>query len=359
MPEQRFRLAENGLASPLPQRIFVKLGRTSGWILPKPKNHVFRPFWGSLRVGSWQGVEENPNKGSVALQQVIPFLIMAAVVLIAVIVIHIFRYRIVSQGLHSPFTPKPERFPGQSLLKRLDELNDEISIQTASLLAVPMAIYASYVSYQYFGQRPFNKTEAISAAAIAMAFLGYTLFKLFRFRNERRKIRLGCEGEMIVGQALNRLMSKGYCVYHDFPAEHFNIGHIVVGEKGVFAIETKTRSKRTTANRQQDATVEYDGRALHFPNGTEIEMIAQTKRQSKWLANWLSRAVGEELSVRAVLALPGWFVKRTAAQGMPVVNPTQFDSLFDHIQSRALTADMIARITHQLDQKCQDSAPQA
>ena len=54
-------------------------------------------------------------------------------------------------------------------------------------------------------------------------------------------------------------MLQGFHVYHDFPAEGFNIDHIVVGAKGVFAVETKTRSKRTTANRREDATVEYDG----------------------------------------------------------------------------------------------------
>ena len=292
------------------------------------------------------------------MYQFMPFLIIAAAILVAIIVVHVFRFRIASKGLRSPFTQKMERYPGQGLLKRLDELNEEVSIQAASLLAVPMGIYAVYVSYQYVGQRPFNKTEAIAVVAIAVVFMGYTVFKLIGFLHARRRIRLGCEGEMIVGQALNRLMLKGYRVYHDFPAEGFNIDHIVVGEKGVFAVETKTRAKRNTANRQQDATVEYDGRALHFPSGTDIDMIAQAKRQSKWLADWLSRAVGEELSVRAILALPGWFVKRSAAQGMPVVNPKQFDSLFDHIQSRALTADMIARITHQLDQKCQDIEPQ-
>lgn len=289
----------------------------------------------------------------------IPFLIIAAVILVAIIAVEFFRYQIARKGLRSPFTQKIERFPGQILIKRLDELNEEVSIQAASLLAAPITIYAAYVSFLYFNKRPFNPTEALVAAAIAFGFLVYTLFKLFRFLRERRNIRLGCEGEMIVGQTLNQLMRFGCRVYHDFPADKFNIDHIVVGEKGVFAVETKTRSKRTTANRQQDATVEYDGRALHFPNGTDIDMIAQAKRQSKWLANWLSGAVGEEITVRAVLALPGWFVKRTAASGIPVVNPKQFDSLFQHIPSRPLSNAMITRITHQLDQQCQDIEPKS
>jgi len=293
------------------------------------------------------------------LHQLIPFIIIIGTVFIAIGAVKLFRYQIARKGLRSPFTQKLERFPGQSLLTRLDELNEEVSIQAATLLAVPLAIYAGYISNLYFGNRPFNRIEAIMAAVLAIGFLGYTLFKLRGFLQERRSIRLGYEGELTVGQTLNRLMLAGYRVFHDFPAEKFNIDHIVVGGKGVFAIETKTRSKRTTINRQQDATVEYDGRALHFPNGTDIDMIAQAKRQSKWLSNWLSQALGEEITVRAVLTLPGWFVKRTSSKGIPIVNPKQFESLFDHIQARPLTTEMITRIAHQLDQKCRDIELQA
>jgi hypothetical protein len=293
------------------------------------------------------------------LHPYIPFLIIAAVILVAVILVELFRFRIARKGLRSPFSQAIARSPGQSQLKRLDELNEEVSIQAAALLAVPITIYAVYLSHLYFEGRSFNRTEAIAVGATAAVFLVFTLFKLLGFRRKRRKIRRGCEGEMIVGQALNRLMLEGYRVYHDFPADGFRIAHIVVGEKGVFAVATQTRSQRTTANGRQDATVEYDGRTLHFPVGTDVEMIAQAKRQSKWLAGWLSRAVGEALTVRAVLALPGWLVRRTAAEGLPVVNPKQFDSLFEHIQPRSLPPDMITRITQQLDQKCQDMAPQA
>jgi hypothetical protein len=292
------------------------------------------------------------------LYSFIPFLIIAAVILIAIIAVELFRYQFARKGLRSPFTQKLERFPGQSLLKRLDELNEEISIQTAALLSVPIAIYAGYISNLYFGNRPFNHIEAISVVVLAIGFLGTTLFRLRGFLQERRHIRLGYEGELTVGQILNRLMLEGYRVFHDFPAEKFNIDHIVVGAKGVFAIETRTRSKRTTTNRQQDATVEYDGRALHFPNGTDIDMIAQAKRQSQWLSNWLGQAVGDDISVRAIVALPGWFVKRTSSQGIPIVNPKQFESLFQHIQARPLTTEMITRIAHQLEQKCRDIEPQ-
>ena len=293
------------------------------------------------------------------MHQFTPTIIIFAVLLVSIGVVKFFRYRMARRGLRSPFTQKRERIPGQRLLQRIDALNEEVGILAAAFLSVPLVIYAGYITNLYFGKRPLNPVEIILVALLAMAFFGYTLFKLLGCLDERRNIRLGFEGEMIVGQALNRLMLEGCRVYHDFPADGFNIDHIVVGEKGVFAVETKTRSKQTTANRQQDATVEYDGRALHFSNCTDTDMIAQAKRQSKWLSNWLSEAVGEVITVRAILAMPGWFVKRTAPEGMPVVNPKQFDSLFQHIPSRQYSRETITRIAHQLDQKCQDIESQA
>jgi hypothetical protein len=97
---------------------------------------------------------------------------------------------------------------------------------------------------------------------------------------------------------------------------------------------------------------------LHFPDGSDYAVIDQAKHHSKWLARWLSRAVGEPLTVRAVIVLPGWFVKRRSPEGPPVVNPKQFDSLFDHITPRPMSAEMMARVVHQLDRHCHDMPPE-
>lgn len=170
-------------------------------------------------------------------------------------------------------------------------------------------------------------------------------------------MRLAYDGELAVGQELNQLTLEGYRVFHDFPADNFNIDHIVVGKKGVFAVETKARSKRTTKNRQKDATVEYNGRVLYYQRGKDLRTIEQAQRQAKWLSNWMGSAIGERVYVRAVVALPGWYVKRTSAEGIPVVNPKQFSSLFKHIEPRLLSEEAFTRVVHQLEQKCRDVQP--
>jgi len=54
--------------------------------------------------------------------------------------------------------------------------------------------------------------------------------------------------------------------------------------------------------------------------------------------------------VRAVVAVPGWVIKRTTPAGIPVVNPKQIASLFAHIQPRPLTDAQIEGIAHRLEQ---------
>jgi hypothetical protein len=45
------------------------------------------------------------------------------------------------------------RSPGQSLLKKVDFINQEITIYTAYLFLGPISVYAIYVSHLYFNKR--------------------------------------------------------------------------------------------------------------------------------------------------------------------------------------------------------------
>jgi len=90
-----------------------------------------------------------------------------------------------------------------------------------------------------------------------------------------------------------------------------------VGSRGVFAVETKVRSKPSRGRGREDATVEYNGRVLEFPNWTDAQIIEQAERQADWLSEWVGRAIGEPVAARAIVALPGWFVKRTTIDGIP------------------------------------------
>jgi hypothetical protein len=286
-----------------------------------------------------------------------PVILFFVILLILTAVLHFYHKINRLKKRRSPFTQNLLRTPGQSLIRKLDNINIEINVYLVSLVLIPLLIYSLTLSFSYHKGKSINLIDVYASAIIGFTFIIYFLTKIIKLLNERKITRLGYEGEIAVGQELNHLMLKGYHVYHDFPANNFNIDHIIVGQSGVFTVETKARSKPATRNVAGNATVTYNGRLLLFPQGVDLNTIEQAKSQAAWLTNWIVSAVGEKVAVRPVVALPGWYVKRTSPNGIPVVNPKQFPSLFKHISPRFLSPEMISRITHQLEQKCRDVVP--
>jgi Nuclease-related domain len=249
------------------------------------------------------------------------------------------------------------REPGQSAGQKIDDLNGKIGRQAAMLMALPLCLASIYLSHRYLYKTEINPI-LVQIVMLAGAGLGvYLLVKTLKLIRERRMVRLGYEGAIAVGRELDRLVLEGNHVYHDFPAEDANIDHIVVGPSGIFAVATGARSKPAAAKHIDGATVEYNGKILMFPNGDDYNTIAQAERQASWISEWISRAVGQQVAARAIVALPGWFVKRTSPDGISVVNPNQFPSLFRHIKPRFLTDEMITEITAQIEQKFRNVKP--
>jgi len=285
----------------------------------------------------------------------IPFLLF---IVVWILLLSIRRqYRKKDSGL--PFANSFLRAPGQSLIEELDELNGRITDYMVCVLFLPTALYAIYISYLFVNKGKPAPSELAVVAGIITVVIVFCLYNIAGMMKRHRLTRLGYDGEVAVGQEPNQLLRDGYHVYHDFPADQGNIDHIVVGRKGIFAVETKVRPTPANSQRQKDATVEYNGTALIFPKHTDSQILEQAERQEKWLSEWISSAIGEDVAARAIVALPGWFVKRTSPEGISVVNPRQFTSFFEHIGPRELTDEMIEQIAHQLEQRCRNGDPES
>ncbi len=288
----------------------------------------------------------------------LPVILIFGILFIMLAVLNVIRRHIRLKSLRPSFKKNLLRIPGGSLLRRLDNLNEQINLYGVYVIVLPLIIYSTLISYSYFTDTKPSPSVIWISILSGTAIIAYFVFALVKLLSQRRSIRLGYEGELAVGQELNRLMLQGYWVYHDFPAATFNIDHIVVGSSGVFAVETKTRAQGTARNRSLEATVTYDGRMLTYADTTDFETIEQAEQQADWLSTWLETATGEPIAVRAIVTLPGWVVKRTSADGIPVVNPRQFASLFEHIKPRPLSEKMLNSIRDQLEQKCRNMAPE-
>jgi hypothetical protein len=262
-------------------------------------------------------------------------------------------------GWRSPLTRGLLRGPGHSLVVQIEDLSRRIDILAMAAGVVPLSMYASYISRKFFGDIKPGEHAGFIYLCLSMGFVSWTLIRLLKLQKMRRAARLGLDCEMAVGQELNTLVAEGYKVYHDIPAEGFNIDHVAVGPNGVFAIETKGRSKPDRKRGTTDATVVFDGQSLAFPHSTETEPLNQARRQAQWLSKWLTSAIREKVGVYPVLALPGWYIVRKKWCDVFLLNGKEYGILTTQRTGTTLSDVAITRISHQLDQRCRDVEPKA
>jgi hypothetical protein len=216
--------------------------------------------------------------------------------------------------------------PGKSLA---DKIQDEIldAIFLSILLAfVPIVCIFIFVSIAKYLIPRFAFPIFI---IVTPAITGFFCWRLRRKFQQIRLCRMGLDGERATGEELNQLMKHGYLVYHDMQAGKFNIDHIVIGPSGVYAVETKYRSK-VAGNGTNGAKVFRDNDRLCFPdNRIDSKAIPQARAQAKWLSEFLTKSVGKQITVQAMVALPGWYVKPGPHDGtVLVISPKNADKFF-------------------------------
>jgi hypothetical protein len=284
---------------------------------------------------------------------IILFVIFAAFLFIPISISLIFLQRR-KKSRRSPLTSQLLRGPGESLRNQLDKDSDKLDdffFIMVIVAVIALGLLGALVSTSYGKIFMWQLWSLAICYVLMMTMLSLRFYRLVRHRQD---MYLGLDGELAVGQELNLLMLDGYRVFHDFPADNFNIDHIVIGPNGVFAVETKGRAKPVKG----DVNIIYDGEGLKFPTHYESEPLEQAKRQAAWLAKWLTSAVGSQVAVKPVLVFPGWFIERKKP-GMLIYNGKNPQVVFRIKGDSTLSADMIQRIAHQIEQKCRDVAPVA
>jgi hypothetical protein len=162
---------------------------------------------------------------------------------------------------------------------------------------------------------------------------------------------------MAVGQELDQLMRRGAIVFHDLPANGFNIDHVVLASEGVFALETKGFTKPKRGMGKADATVQYDGSLLRFPHWVGNNPLAQAERQARWLGDWLSKAMARPVSVQPVLALPGWFVQRSGNGPVWVYSGKELAGLLRSRSSKGFSKQDLEQLAFHVEQRCRTVTP--
>lgn len=174
--------------------------------------------------------------------------LLSPLVTLAVLILPVFfiskGFKWATRKRKSPLSGDLLRSPGQSLAEKIEETSTDL---IGLLFAIPLLIFPLLTSFllQIVFMPEVNLLFTTWVTIIMIVggtvYLAVAAYRQFHHRN---KLRLGYECEVATGQGLNELLRYGFNVYHDFPADGFNIDHIAIGPTGVFAIEVKGRVNR-------------------------------------------------------------------------------------------------------------------
>lgn len=218
---------------------------------------------------------------------------------------------------------------GAQLRRRLQEASDDFSSVAATALVagptIPLVLLVAEAQQKTPELFDFGVWPIATYTVLLIGGVAVLLWQARRHVLTMRRCREGLAAECATADGLQQLVPDGLMLFHDLPADGFNIDHVVVGHSVVFAVETKSR-KKPAAGGKQNARVRYDGKALKFPEHVETKPLEQAARQARWLSEFLTGATGNSVRVVPVLALPGWFVELTASippssNEVRVVNP--------------------------------------
>ena len=201
--------------------------------------------------------------------------------------------------------------PGQRLVERVSDSQDDLLLSIMIMyFSAPIMVTAwalTRVPADRF--RPDGTTWMfILGAALMFAWGMRDYVKHWRRRQQARD---GLLAERVTGMQLNRLLSQGCIVMHDLPAEGFNIDHVVIAPRGIYAVETKSFRKPKGTASEPKHHVRFDGRQLRFPDFIETGAVEQARRQAQWLAKSLREDLGRDVPVIPALALPGWMIEQS------------------------------------------------
>lgn len=206
------------------------------------------------------------------------------------------------QTLKSPIKRKTLHQAGESLRRAQLDLIDDKVLTPSIAIAILWGVAAIEWMWMWQGIRPTPVYMTVAAGLLTAAFLWRTraTWKILK------QLKLGIDGERAVGKYLDRLRGLGLRVYHDIPGDSGNIDHVVICTRGVFCIETKTRSKPVKG----ECKVFYDGEMISVNGGPpDQSAIVQAKVQAKQLRRLLKEHTGTDYPVQPVVLFPGWHVK--------------------------------------------------
>jgi len=178
-----------------------------------------------------------------------------------------------------------------------------VMLFVAAYLLQAEHLFAGYPSWQLYLQLGF-----------LLLVSGYAAFRLGKTALARHQLQYLRDANVAIGHQLQQMTANSTRVFHDVGTSAGIVDHVIIGQKGIYAINVVARRSAKRAHaRLKDNTIEYsNGKAGH----SIVDIAAKTNRLQKEFRQLL----GHKVRVRSVIAVPGWDIGDQATDEYLLVN---------------------------------------
>jgi len=281
-------------------------------------------------------LEAISGAATVALTSTIAFLLVAKT------------WNAISRSFHSTpsFSDSIMREAAQRFRDELDRLTASQSTYLSGILVFVMLFIAAYVlqaGHLFVGYPSWQLYMQLGFLLFASGFAGFYLVKTVRLRRQIRFLR---DANIAIGHQLQNVSTGGTRVFHDVETSAGTVDHLIVGQKGLYAVNVVAR--RASKNPQ----ARLINNEIAFSGGKAVHSIVDINAMANRLRKEFQELLGHGVRVRSVIAVPGWeIVEQTSVEHLLVNERTiamltgwndRTDNLLDE-DVAALQTDLAAR----------------
>jgi hypothetical protein len=250
------------------------------------------------------GLETISGAASIALASAILALLLAKT----------FRVAAIPLSRGSNFANSIMIEAAQRFRDEVQRLTSERSIYITSSVVFAATFFVAYMlsPEQIFGDLPMWK-HGVLLLVVVFAF-SCMVYRLSRVAIEARRIEFIRDANIATGHSLQKMTANHNRVFHDAACHAGFIDHVVVGLHGIYAIKVIARRPG------KDNRVRLKNDALMFAPGKESLSLVNFGIKVRQLSVQFRKLVGQEVSIRKVVAVPGWEVDAQESSEYLVVN---------------------------------------
>jgi hypothetical protein len=202
----------------------------------------------------------------------------------------------------------------QRFRDELDRLSSSQSTYLSAVLVFAMLFFAAYVlqAEQLFKGYPSWQIH-LQLGFVALV-TGYAIFCLIKTAQARYRVKFVRDANVAIGHQLQQLCVEGSRVYHDVGTAAGVVDHVIVGPKGIYAVNVVARRSRKNAQ----ARLRND--SIQYSNSKSGHSIADILSKTARLQKEFRELVGHNIRVRSVIAIPGWDIGEQPKEGHLLVN---------------------------------------